>query len=150
MPPSQQATATAVPTATLEALQERSRLAAQEARAKALALAKQRQAEQEKTEAEKRKRAARFQKEATQVEGRFAKPKRTFAHAGGMMTTNKEDALRSFVDRKEEALRAKKAKLAELQAVQRKNNAELHKPKPYEMLKNKAEEASTKVEVQRT
>ena len=41
------------------------------------------------------------------------------------MTTNKEDALRSFVDRKEEALRAKKAKVAELLAVHRKDNAEL-------------------------
>ena len=125
MPPSPPASATAVPTATLEALQERSRLAAQEARAKALVLAKQLRAEKEKKEAEKKKRAARFQQEAAQMDGRFAKPKRTFAHAGGTMTTNKEDALRSFVDRKEEALRAKKAKVAELLAVHRKDNAEL-------------------------
>ena len=46
---------------------------------------------------------ARFAKETLQKEGRFAKPKRTFAHAGGVITSNKEEAVAKYLKRRLQA-----------------------------------------------
>jgi hypothetical protein len=52
------------------------------------------------SDSQKAKRMARFNKESHLMETKFAKPKRAFAHAGGSIKSNKDEALQKFIDRK--------------------------------------------------
>ena len=80
--------------------------------------------EQQKAKA----RAARFANDAKKPPP--APPKKTFAHPGGKMTTNKEEALRKYLARKGDSLNA--AQKQALEDLQRKGLAPPTPPKPAE------------------
>ena len=80
--------------------------------------------EQQKAKA----RAARFANDAKKPPP--APPKKTFAHPGGRMTTNKEEALRKYLERKGGSLNA--AQQQALEDLQKKGLAPPTPPKPTE------------------
>ena len=80
--------------------------------------------EQQKAKA----RAARFANDAKKPPP--PPPKKTFAHPGGKMTTNKEEALRKYLERKGNTLNA--AQQQALEDLQRKGLAPPTPPKPVE------------------
>ena len=80
--------------------------------------------EQQKAKA----RAARFANDAKKPPP--PPPKKTFAHPGGKMTTNKEEALRKYLERKGNTLNA--AQQQALEDLQRKGLAPPTPPKPAE------------------
>ena len=80
--------------------------------------------EQQKAKA----RAARFANDAKKPPP--PPPKKTFAHPGGKMTTNKEEALRKYLERKGGSLNA--AQQQALEDLQRKGLAPPTPPKPAE------------------
>ena len=80
--------------------------------------------EQQKAKA----RAARFANDAKKPPP--PPPKKTFAHPGGKMTTNKEEALRKYLERKGDSLNA--AQQQALEDLQKKGLAPPTPPKPAE------------------